>query len=209
MPAKDLEAVIRGFRRDQIVRTALRMFGAAGSLEVSMEDIAAQTGVSRSTVYNHFRDRAELLAACAEWSYGNLADAMHKAVERDVDPIELVAGVFEAVFSCLDENPGFYRLATTLRSSNSTAEATLGSRLSEASWVHREQMDALVERLHERLELRTEPDATGAWLGLVLAGGLQRRANASDPRSPREDAHDLATLALNGVVVRERRTRRR
>lgn len=209
MPAKDLEDVIRSFRRDQVVRTALQMFGAAGSLDVSMEDIALEAGISRSTVYNHFRDRPELLAACAEWSYSNVAASMQKALERDVEPTELLAGVFEAVFSCLDENPGFYRLATTLRSSNSAAEATLNFQLAAASSVHREQMDALVKRLHATLDLDTDRSSTGAWLGLVLAGGLQRRATMTKPIPARRDAHELAARALRGIVSREPKARRR
>jgi AcrR family transcriptional regulator len=191
-----------------VVSTALRMFGELGTLDVPMDDIAAQAGVARSTIYNHFSDRAELLSACAEWSYANLATAMKKSLERDAEPVDLVTGFFEAVFTVLDENPGLHRLATSLRTSSSEAEAYFDLELLAASSVSREQVNALVDRLHAAVDLPSDRAETLRWIGLVLEGSLQRRALTSAPQKPSVEAGWVADLLLNGLLPRTRSARK-
>jgi AcrR family transcriptional regulator len=202
MPASDVQQLIRVFRREQVVTTALEVFGRAGSLDASMEEIAAEAGVSRSTIYNHFKDRNELLAACADWSYGRLSTAMKESLDREGTPGQLLARFFEAVLSCLDENPGFYRLATTLRSTASEAEAVLDVQLTVASSRIVEQVDRLVARLAATQDMVVDVKVAASLIGVVLAGALQRRATLADPPPAAAAARELADVLLYGLIRR-------
>ncbi len=68
--------------REVIIEAAIACFGRHGLTKTTVVDIARAADVSRSTVYEYFRDKAEIVEACAEHSsqkfYREMAKAMGK-----------------------------------------------------------------------------------------------------------------------------------
>lgn len=66
--------------REHIVASAYACFRKQGLQKVTIVDIAKTAGVSRSTVYEYFTDKAAIVDACAEhtseWFYRELSQAM-------------------------------------------------------------------------------------------------------------------------------------
>ena len=67
-------------RRRQLVETGARFFAAQSYDAVRMEEVAAQSGVSRALLYRHFPTKRDLFAAV----YQDAADRL--VVETAVDP---------------------------------------------------------------------------------------------------------------------------
>jgi AcrR family transcriptional regulator len=68
--------------RELIVESAYACFRKQGLHKATIVDIAKVAGVSRSTVYEYFRDKAAIVEACAEhasqWFYREMSVAMDR-----------------------------------------------------------------------------------------------------------------------------------
>src|SRR5580693_7341701 len=95
--ADDLKEVIRDFRRDQVVDVARRLFGERGTTDVSMDDIAAEAGVARSTVYVYFASRDELLRACLKGMHNQLLEDIADTWEHEAEPVRRLERLIEGM----------------------------------------------------------------------------------------------------------------
>ena len=115
----DLKEVIRDFRRDQVIDVARRLFGERGTTDVSMDEIAAEAGVARSTVYVYFANRDELLRACLKRMHDQLLQAIAHTWEASATPMDRLQTLLTGVFEQLDDSPAFLRLALSTQESAS------------------------------------------------------------------------------------------
>ena len=94
-------------RREQLVKTAVQMFYQNGYHATGIEKILNASGVSKPTLYRHFRSKDELIiAALRSWdeeSRGWLRGEMDKRADT---PRGKVLALFEALADWFEE-PGF------------------------------------------------------------------------------------------------------
>jgi len=206
VPGTETKGVIRGFRREQVVTTALQLIGRRGTPDVSVEEIAAEAGVSRATVYNHFRDREEILAVCAAWAHRRLEAAMEHVLQTDAAAEDLLSGFLAAALAALDENPGFYRLTRAYRGAGGPG-GMMNEELEAAAPRGRALFERLVQRLATTGSLRVDEATAASAIGVVLVGALERRASEVSPGPVEGEARVLADVVLNGLSKTRRRDR--
>lgn len=68
--------------RELIVESAFACFGGQGLQKATIVDIAKRAGVSRSTIYEYFSDKAAIVEACAEHASERFYREMSKAMDR-------------------------------------------------------------------------------------------------------------------------------
>jgi AcrR family transcriptional regulator len=68
--------------RQAIIEAAMACFGRHGLTKTTVVDIARAADVSRSTVYEYFRDKSEIVEACAEHSSQRFYREMARAIGR-------------------------------------------------------------------------------------------------------------------------------
>lgn len=71
-----------GDKRRAIIRGALALFARDGYSRASIDAIAAEAQVSTRTIYNHFRDKAELFQEVIRHSATEVADAQITIIDR-------------------------------------------------------------------------------------------------------------------------------
>jgi AcrR family transcriptional regulator len=88
----------RSSARDRIMETASTLFYAEGIHAVGVDRVVSESGVAKATLYQHFRSKEELVAAClrqrsADWRR-HLAEPI---LLRPGSPAARVAKVFDAL----------------------------------------------------------------------------------------------------------------
>src|SRR5690606_5605344 len=80
-PAKEpAQRMRRAERREQILAAATRAFARAGFAATSLDDIAAETGVTRVILYRHFESKTDLYRAVLDRFCAVLADHVREPV---------------------------------------------------------------------------------------------------------------------------------
>lgn len=194
-----LSQVIRDFRRDQVIDAARRLFGERGTIEVPMGDIATAAGVSRSTVYNYFSTREDVLAACLSAGQAQLVDALPAALDGVASPVEQLVAYLEVVIRHVDESPAFFRMtaALTRAAANAGEVAALELDLTgmELGGVLRSVLVTGVEDGSFEVD---DVDAARRLVGWTLVGLLHQRG-APDEASPSEVARALVDQLISGL----------
>jgi AcrR family transcriptional regulator len=100
-----------GDLRRALVEATLNAIEADGAQGITLRGVARAAGVSHMAPYNHFADKAALLAAAAAAGFRRLRAAMEERMTRHPagDPRRLQdAGIAYAIFAV--ENPELFRL---------------------------------------------------------------------------------------------------
>lgn len=74
-------------KRKAITRAATAVFGREGYVRASMDAIAAEAGVSKRTVYNHFADKETLFLSVALQNSAELTEVMRELMDKHLDRV--------------------------------------------------------------------------------------------------------------------------
>jgi AcrR family transcriptional regulator len=189
-------------KREAILDAAFAVFARVGYDAANVQEIAAEAGVAKPTVYNHFQDkdtlfRATLAAAAEQVGAANLA-----AVERisaDGDPQRTLTRAARALARrCCDEQSRALRTLTY---------AQLGRFPELLTDVHAVTAGRLADALADRLarlmvagRLRhCDPALVAEQFLALLTGPLERRSHLGTRRLPAAEIDAVADHAADTV----------
>jgi AcrR family transcriptional regulator len=186
-------------RRQELVDATIAAVGKHGP-GVGMEEIAAEAGTSKTVVYRHFADRAELHVAVCNRVASQLLPKLRSAIESSANPRGMVAAAIDTYLAFLEADPQLYRVVV-----HSSPDRPLSDPITSLSEVVGEQAaSAIAVALHQS---GGDPAAAAPWghgvVGLVRsAADWWLRAERPMLRSELA-AHltDLAWAGLSGVVT--------
>src|SRR5262245_46766036 len=93
-----------------LIDTALAMVTEEGTWSFTLREVARRAGVSHAAPYNHFPDKAALLAEVAALGFQALAREMEGAGRRARSARQALLGIATAYVRFGVENPAHYRL---------------------------------------------------------------------------------------------------
>ena len=69
-------------RRDQILQAAVVCFSRKGYHLTTMDDIVAESGMSKGSLYWHYKNKKAILISVAEWYFSQMVGAMMGAAQQ-------------------------------------------------------------------------------------------------------------------------------
>ncbi|WP_147794578.1 TetR/AcrR family transcriptional regulator [Cellulomonas sp. Y8] len=178
----------REARRAELVRVARKVVHHGGP-DVSMDDIAAAAGTSKSIVYRYFTDKDGLQLAVAAAVVADIRDALDVAAAGAAGPRDALRGMVDTYLSMIESSPHVYAFVTRggsvghfLDSVTELVAAPFVRALEEGPGATADPADAAWTRLW----------AAGA-VGFVRGAGERWLAAPGTPDAGREDREDVAT----------------
>ncbi len=180
---------IRGTGRDRLLDAALRLFYAHGPRAVGVDNIIAESGVSKATFYHHFPSKEDLvLAYLNRVDESWLGDLRAAARAAGTAPRDQLLGMFDALTAaCRRED--FHGCGFI----NAAAESDAGSPVHLRAVEHKRVVRAWVSDLARRAGA-PQPDLLARQLTLLLDGGLTSGVLGAEPDAP--DAARAAAAVL-------------
>ena len=79
---------ILAYKRERIIEEAVKLFYAHGFTGTTLDDVAAQLGVTKPFIYTHFRSKVDLLAALCTPTIEMSLAAVENAAQQPGSPTE-------------------------------------------------------------------------------------------------------------------------
>jgi len=110
-PARPATPYHHGDLRRALIDTALAMVTAEGAWNFTLREVARRTGVSHMAPYNHFEDKAALLAEVAALGFESLRQSLEAAARgQPRSARQAIAAIAAAYVRFGVEQPAHYRL---------------------------------------------------------------------------------------------------
>ena len=94
-------------KRDELVQNALKVFYNGGFNAVGMDRVAKETGVSKTSIYKHFRTKEDLILAALRLRDEQFRNWLVRRIEALAsDPKDRLLAIFDALAEWFRE-PGF------------------------------------------------------------------------------------------------------
>jgi len=97
---------MRPSKRDDLVRRALEVFYREGFHAAGMDLISAETGISKTTMFKHFRSKEELILATLRLRDEQFRNRLFRRMEKAGPPRVQLLAMFDALAEWFAE-PGF------------------------------------------------------------------------------------------------------
>ena len=199
-----MAAAARPRTRDRILEAAQSAFASAGYSDTSLDDLAAELGVTKQAILYHYSSKERLLGAVIDRTAVDLLEVFEREVDFAAIGFERIESVVRVTFRLAARRPellGLLRQVSRLGEPHATALAAgLGSMMVRARVFLEREMDAGRLRRHEpRLLLLS---AYSAVIGVAAEPDVMRAMGVEPSlRSLTEARAELTSFLRDALVV--------
>jgi len=171
-----------------------------GVADATMQDIAAEAGVAKATVYVYFRDRDELLTKTANCAFDRLITELDSSFSLPGTLREILTAVIVRQLQFFDANRELFRAYIALTHREDAKHLRKAKAKSHARYVQR--LGQLFAEAQSRGEIRdVEPAALADVAADCIRGVIVRRIEEQSKASREEQAAFIVSILLHGIGV--------
>jgi AcrR family transcriptional regulator len=183
---------------EKILDAAARLFGTRRFHEVRMDDIAAEVGVGKGTLFRYFRDKEDLYLAVLDRASDQFVERVKVELARHADPRAGLIALVHTIIAYFDEHPHLLDLIQR-------AEVLHGSDPNLPWRKTRGELMHLVVALFHQAQARGDFVVHDPELAsLMLLGGLRSVIRFGPVPRPRDLPERLVDAYLHGQDVASR-----
>lgn len=184
-------------RRNELVDGTIEAIRRLGRF-LSMDDIAAEIGVSKTVLYRYFVDKNDLTTAVMmRFTQTTLIPNMTAALSSNLDGFDLTREVIRVYVDTVADEPEPYRFVMA------NSSASHSKVIADSERIIARMLAVLIRRRMRQAGMET--GGVEPWAYLIV-GGVQLATHSwmSDPRMSRDELIDYLTMlswnALCGIV---------
>ncbi|SFQ67300.1 DNA-binding transcriptional regulator, AcrR family [Amycolatopsis arida] len=187
----------RDATRRRLFEATLRLATSRGLVGVTVDEIAAEAGVAKGTVYYNFGSKDGLVDALLRYGVDLLAERLRAGSERD-DPVAGLESLVDAALEFIAEYPGFSQiLVSEMWRTPGQWHETLTLLRARIVSIVRDQLQRLADagRLPDGVRI---PTAAAGLFGTLLVVALDWRV--FQPERSRDDIRESVMLLVRGLA---------
>jgi len=182
----------RSTQRAHLIESAIIVIRREGP-GASMDQMAAEAGVTKPILYRHFSDRAGLVRAIAESAFGQVSAGLEAALHANATPRDLVESTIDTYLVFIESDPDVYRFLVQ----RGVSEA--GVSINDYIWQTSRQVAVVLGEALRAASLDSGPAEVWAFgiVGMVHASGDWWLERGTMPRARLTEY--LTSLVCDGL----------
>lgn len=205
MPTVSKEELVEGFRVQTIQEAALRVISRRGLAAATMQEIAAEAGVAKGTIYLYFKNRDELVHRTGDVAVSQLMETLETTLASPRPLPEQLRALIEAKLKFFDTNREFFRLYLALSQGEVESPARTRRRHQKQYQAYLDRLGALFRDAAEQGSLRpVDPFRLALFVAEGINAIILRRLSEESPPSLESDVEWMVATLLDGVSAKGR-----
>ena len=193
------QQLVAKFRESEILAAARRIFARDGFEAALVDDIAAEAGIAKGTVYLYFKSKTDIYTAALREDLEALAEIKQDRLAGAKGLHDKLVAFATAIFEFCEERRDFFRIYV-VESGKPLCGNFHTKEVADQKAAQSRMLTTLFAdhaRRHELCDIPPERAAT--LMGDAIRGTVERRLlNAKNPPAA-EDARSLIDLLWNGL----------
>jgi len=193
------QSLLDKMTRQAIQESVVNLVTRRETRGITMDEVAAEAGVSKGCLYLHFRSKKELLESVKEVSFKPLGDQLQAILEASVSPDRKIKDIMYRLLGYFDENRGLFRF---LLEERELVQSQIKRQKSSRYRSFLERISGVVEDgVAKGLFRRLDSGKVASMLIESTIAMTARRLLDEQPAPVEEDTRLLMEVFLQGITL--------